>query len=47
MLRTTTRLLLATGALLTLAVLPASAEKQTLRMAYWAGPSHQMVQTLA
>src|SRR5436853_2482080 len=26
---------------------PAAAEKQTLRMAYWAGPSHQMVQTLA
>src|SRR3982751_2027663 len=26
---------------------PAAAEKQTLRMAYWGGPSHQMVQTLA
>ena len=25
----------------------ASAQKQTLHMAYWAGPSHQMVQTLA
>ena len=47
MLRKTTRLLLATVALLALGGLPASAEKQTLRMAYWAGPSHQMVQTLA
>jgi TRAP-type transport system periplasmic protein len=26
---------------------PAAAQKQTLHMAYWAGPSHQMVQTLA
>jgi TRAP-type C4-dicarboxylate transport system substrate-binding protein len=26
---------------------PAVAQKQTLHMAYWAGPSHQMVQTLA
>src|SRR5205823_5337827 len=26
---------------------PAKAEKQDLRMAYWGGPSHQMVQTLA
>jgi TRAP-type C4-dicarboxylate transport system substrate-binding protein len=26
---------------------PALAQKQTLHMAYWAGPSHQMVQTLA
>src|SRR5438105_13315439 len=26
---------------------PAKAEKQVLRMAYWAGASHQMVQTLA
>jgi TRAP-type transport system periplasmic protein len=26
---------------------PAAAQKQILRMAYWAGPSHQMVQTLA
>lgn len=26
---------------------PASAQKQILHMAYWAGPSHQMVQTLA
>jgi TRAP-type transport system periplasmic protein len=42
-----TRVLLAAGALFALGVLPASAEKQTLRMAYWAGPSHQMVQTLA
>src|SRR3954452_12150748 len=27
--------------------LPAAAEKQILHMAYWGGPSHQMVQTLA
>jgi TRAP-type C4-dicarboxylate transport system substrate-binding protein len=47
MLRKITRLLLAAVALLALGGLPASAEKQTLRMAYWAGPSHQMVQTLA
>src|SRR5262245_33361624 len=47
MLRKTMRLLLATVTLLALGGLPASAEKQTLRMAYWAGPSHQMVQTLA
>jgi TRAP-type C4-dicarboxylate transport system substrate-binding protein len=47
MLRKTTRLLLAAVALLALGGLPVSAEKQTLRMAYWAGPSHQMVQTLA
>src|SRR5438105_6640123 len=26
---------------------PAAAEKQALRMGYWGGPSHQMVQTLA
>jgi TRAP-type transport system periplasmic protein len=25
----------------------AAAQKQTLHIAYWAGPSHQMVQTLA
>ena len=29
-----------------LGALPATAQKQTLRMAYWTGPSHQMVQTL-
>jgi TRAP-type C4-dicarboxylate transport system substrate-binding protein len=42
--RSKTGVLLA--AALTLLALPASAQKQTLRMAYWAGPSHQMVQTL-
>ena len=42
-----TNLLLVAGAVLSLSAVPASAEKQTLRMAYWAGPSHQMVQTLA
>jgi TRAP-type C4-dicarboxylate transport system substrate-binding protein len=40
-------LVLAAGALLAFAAAPASADKQTLRMAYWAGPSHHMVQTLA
>src|SRR6266566_8979153 len=44
--RKTTNLLLAAGAVLTLAATPASAQKQTLHLAYWAGPSHQMVQTL-
>ena len=29
-----------------LAAVPAAAQKQTLHLAYWAGPSHQMVQTL-
>ena len=48
MLHKTTRLLLVAGAVLALAGgKPASAQKQTLHMAYWAGPSHQMVQTLA
>jgi TRAP-type transport system periplasmic protein len=42
--RSKTRVLLA--AALTLLALPAWAQKQTLHMAYWAGPSHQMVQTL-
>jgi TRAP-type C4-dicarboxylate transport system substrate-binding protein len=36
------------GAALTfLGIAPASAQKQTLHMAYFAGPSHHMVQTLA
>ena len=39
-------LLLAT-AIAVFGAAPASAEKQVLKMAYWAGPSHQMVQTLA
>lgn len=39
-----TMLLLAAAAAAALAAMPASAQKQTLRMAYWAGPSHQMVQ---
>jgi TRAP-type transport system periplasmic protein len=42
-----TRLLIATCIALVLGALPAGAQKQTLRMAYWTGPSHQMVQTLA
>ena len=47
MLRKTTTLLLAAAAAIALAASPAWAQKQTLRMAYWTGPSHQMVQTLA
>lgn len=38
--------LFAAGSLV-LAAFPACAQKQTLHMAYWAGPSHQMVQTLS
>jgi TRAP-type transport system periplasmic protein len=38
-------LLLAAGVVVALGSGPASAQKQTLRMAYWAGPSHHMVQT--
>jgi TRAP-type C4-dicarboxylate transport system substrate-binding protein len=37
--------LLAVGAVLALGAAPAAAQKQTLRMAYWAGPSHHMVKT--
>ena len=44
MIRKTTSLLLAAGAVLAFGTMPAAAQKQTLRMAYWAGPSHQMVQ---
>ncbi len=36
---------LAAGAVLALGSGPASAQKQTLRMAYWAGPAHHMVKT--
>ena len=43
--RRATLLLLAAGALYAVGLAPASAQKQTLRMAYWAGPAHQMVQT--
>ena len=39
--------LLFAAAIAMLSAAPAtSAEKQVLKMAYWAGPSHQMVQTL-
>ena len=38
-------LLLAAGAMLAFASAPALAQKQTLRMAHWSGPAHQMVQT--
>ncbi len=38
-------LLLAASAAVAFGVTPASAQKQTLRMAYWTGPAHQMVQT--
>jgi TRAP-type transport system periplasmic protein len=43
--RKATLLLLAAGALCAVGLTPASAQKQTLRMAYWAGPAHHMVQT--
>jgi TRAP-type transport system periplasmic protein len=43
--RKATTLLLAGGALFAVGLAPASAQKQTLRMAYWAGPAHHMVQT--
>jgi len=36
--------ILLTGAVLAAGALPANAQKQTLRMAYWSGPAHQMVQ---
>src|SRR5438067_1141325 len=39
--------MLAAAALLVFGPGSAMAEKQVLRMAYWTGPSHQMVQTLA
>ena len=47
MLHKTTMLLLAATAALAITLPATAAEKQTLRMAYWAGPSHHMVQTLA
>jgi TRAP-type C4-dicarboxylate transport system substrate-binding protein len=37
---------LCAGALLTFSAGSAAAQQQTLKMAYWAGPSHHMVQTL-
>src|ERR1051325_7692662 len=43
----TATLLVAACAALVFGSLPAAAPKQTLHMAYWAGPSHQLVQTLA
>jgi TRAP-type C4-dicarboxylate transport system substrate-binding protein len=36
---------LGAAAALALAASPASAQKQTLKMAYWAGPAHHMVKT--
>ena len=45
--RRTALSILAAGAFFALgAATPASAQKQTLKMAYWAGPSHHMVKTL-
>ena len=38
--------ILAVGAVVAFGVAPAAAQKQTLKMAYWAGPSHHMVKTL-
>ena len=45
MLRKPVAWVLAAIAAATLATSPAWAQKQTLRMAYWAGPSHHMVKT--
>lgn len=38
--------LLAVSAVFAFGIAPAAAQKQTLKMAYWAGPSHHMVKTL-
>jgi TRAP-type C4-dicarboxylate transport system substrate-binding protein len=38
--------ILAAGVALAFVAMPAAAQKQTLKMAYWAGPSHHMVKTL-
>lgn len=46
MLKKTVLAVLAGGAVFGLGLTAAVAEKQTLRMAYWAGPSHHMVKTL-
>ena len=40
-----TALVIAIAMAFAFSVAPASAQKQTLRMAYWAGPAHQMVQS--
>ena len=45
MLRKTTSILLAAGAVVAFGATSALAQKQTLRMAYWAGPAHHMVKT--
>jgi TRAP-type C4-dicarboxylate transport system substrate-binding protein len=39
--------LVVVSAVLVLGTAPVAAQKQTLHMAYWAGPSHHMVKTLA
>jgi TRAP-type C4-dicarboxylate transport system substrate-binding protein len=40
-----TTLMFAVATVLAVGTLPAFAQKQTLRMAYWAGPAHHMVKT--
>lgn len=45
MLRNTAFVSFAASVVLAMGVTTASAQKQTLRMGYWAGPSHHMVQT--
>jgi TRAP-type C4-dicarboxylate transport system substrate-binding protein len=47
MVRIAMGLILALAVSVIVGVQPAAAQKQTLHMAYWSGPSHQMVQTLA
>jgi TRAP-type C4-dicarboxylate transport system substrate-binding protein len=44
--RKLTLCLLAAGAALAFGPAPAAAQKQTLKMAYWTGPSHHMAKTL-
>ena len=43
--RKTALLAFVASALVVSGIAPAAAQKQTLKMAYWAGPSHHMVQT--
>ena len=47
MLKRTILALLAVGLMAAFGSAPVMAQKQTLRMAYWGGPSHHMVKTLA
>jgi TRAP-type C4-dicarboxylate transport system substrate-binding protein len=46
MLKKTVLSVLAAGAVVAIGAAPAAAQKQTLKMAYWTGPSHHMAKTL-